>query len=180
MRREHALVREKISISHDKGAHLFVGYHIFPIFVRPSVEEWRVNDSAPRSLGGSAKPGAERFAMKTHIRSTKERFIDHAKPRCHRADGMLLSQLPEVSDAAQLGSAVRRLTPSAESEILPRRQDHVIPGAHQEAADDARIWIQFELRQSLPGPFSTLDPNSVVNQGDQGLRWTVTRCCSFR
>src|SRR5262249_33490242 len=89
MRREHALGREKISISHDKGAHLFVGYHIFPIFVRPSVEEWRVNDSAPRSLGGSAKPGAERFAMETHIRRTKERFIDHAKPRCHRADGML-------------------------------------------------------------------------------------------
>src|SRR5262245_18730962 len=180
MRREHALVREKISISHDKGAHLFVGYHIFPIFVRPSVEEWRVDDSASRSLGGSAEPGAESFAMKTHIRSTKERFIDHAKPRCHRADGVLLSQLPEVSRAFQLGSAVRRLTTSAESEILPGRQDDVTLGAHQEAADDARIWIQFELRQSLPGPFSSLDPDAIVNQGHQAFRRTVPRFCSFR
>src|SRR5215470_428959 len=130
MRREHALLGEKVSISRYEGAHLFVGYHIFPIFVRPSVEEWRVDDSASRSPCGSAEPGAESLAMETHIRRTKERFIDHAKPRCHRADGVLLSKLPEVSDASQLGSAVRRLTPSAESEILPSRQDDVIPGAH--------------------------------------------------
>src|SRR5215472_4030362 len=170
MRREHALLREKVSISHDKGAHLSIGYHIFPIFIRPSVEEWGVDDSASRSLGGSAEPGAESFAMETHGRRAKERFIDHTKPRCHRADGVLLSKLSEVPDASQLGSAVRRLTPSAESEILPSRQDDVIPGAHQETADDARVWIQLELRQSLPGPFSSLDPNPVVNQGHQGFR----------
>src|SRR5690242_13676987 len=100
--------------------------------------------------------------METQIRRTKERFIDHTQPRCDRADGVLLSQLPEVSEASQLGSAVRRLTTSAESEILPSRQDDFIPGAHQEAADNARIWIQFELPQSLPGPFSSLDPDPVV------------------
>src|SRR5262245_43899169 len=119
------------------------------------------------------------YATTQHSRA-KEHLLDHAKPRCDSADGVLFSQLSKVSGAPQRRSAVRNLTTPAESKILPGRQDDSIRGPRQHATHDARIWIQLELSQSLPGPFSSLDPHLVVNQGDQAVHSPLTRGCSSR
>src|SRR5215471_2739758 len=112
--------------------------------------------------------------MAAERRRAKERLIDYAKPRSDRADRVLLSQLSEVTEAPQCRSAVRGFTTSAKSKILSRRQNETIRGPHQQTAHDARIWIQFEVRQRLPGPFASLDPHLVVNQCDQGVHSTLS------
>ena len=118
--------------------------------------------------------------MATQHSRAKEHLIDHGNPRCDSADGVLFSQLSKVSRAPQRRSAVSGLTTPAESNILPGRQDDSIRGPRQHATHDARIWIQLELSQSLPGPFSSLDPHLAVNQGDQAVQSPLTRGCSSR
>ena len=145
MGRQHAHLRQEIVIWQDKVAHFSIRDVAFPIFVRPSLKEWRIDDSPSHSLSGGAQPGAERLAVDAESRGTKERFIDHAKPRRDSADRVLLSYLSEISKAPQRRSAIRGLTASTKSKILPCRQNDLIRGPHEEAADDACIRIQFKL-----------------------------------